>query len=57
MHLRHDVRVMSRICPAAMIFVPRAAGASHNPAERTDEGQLIKGAEVLLETVRRWTEE
>ena len=47
----HDAQMMSRICPTAMIFVPSINGISHNPAESTDESDLVAGADVLLRTV------
>jgi N-carbamoyl-L-amino-acid hydrolase len=49
----HDAQMMARLCPAAMIFVPSAGGISHNPAEHTDAAELVAGAEVLLDVVRR----
>ncbi|MBV6303707.1 Zn-dependent hydrolase [Candidimonas humi] len=49
----HDAQMMARIAPAAMIFVPSRAGISHNPREHTDDAQLVQGAQVLLEVVRR----
>jgi N-carbamoyl-L-amino-acid hydrolase len=49
----HDAQMIARIAPAAMIFVPSRGGISHNPREHTDDDQLLKGAEVLLEVVRR----
>lgn len=47
----HDAQMLARLCPAAMIFVPSIQGISHNPAERTDEADLIAGANVLLHTL------
>lgn len=47
----HDAQMMARLCPAAMIFVPSAGGVSHNPAEHTDDEDLIAGANVLLHTL------
>ncbi len=47
----HDAQMMSRICPSAMIFTPSINGISHNPAEATDDADLIAGANVLLQTV------
>jgi beta-ureidopropionase / N-carbamoyl-L-amino-acid hydrolase len=44
----HDAQMLARVCPSAMIFVPSRAGISHNPAEHTDEDQLVAGANVLL---------
>lgn len=49
----HDAQMIARIAPAAMIFVPSRGGISHNPREHTDDDQLLQGAEVLLEVVRR----
>lgn len=49
----HDAQMIARIAPAAMIFVPSRGGISHNPREHTDEEQLLKGAEVLLDVVVR----
>ncbi|HEJ1327430.1 Zn-dependent hydrolase [Pseudomonas aeruginosa] len=47
----HDAQMIARIAPSAMIFVPSQGGISHNPREHTDDDQLIKGAEVLLDVV------
>lgn len=47
----HDAQMIARIAPAAMIFVPSRGGISHNPLEHTDDDQLLKGAEVLLDVV------
>jgi len=49
----HDAQMIARIAPAAMIFVPSRGGISHNPREHTDDDQLIKGAQVLLDVVAR----
>ncbi len=47
----HDAQMIARIAPAAMIFVPSKNGISHNPAEYTEDDDLIRGAQVLLDTV------
>lgn len=47
----HDAQMISRIAPSAMIFVPSKNGVSHNPAEFTEDYQLINGAKVLLDVV------
>ena len=47
----HDAQMMSRICPAAMIFVPSINGVSHNPKEHTEDQDLFDGANVLLHTL------
>jgi N-carbamoyl-L-amino-acid hydrolase len=44
----HDAQMLARICPTSMIFVPSVGGISHNPAEHTDQEDLIAGANVLL---------
>ncbi len=49
----HDAQMMTRLCPTAMIFVPSIGGISHNPGEKTREGDLIAGARVLLEVVKQ----
>ncbi len=49
----HDAQMIARVAPAAMIFVPSKGGISHNPAEFTAEGDLIAGANVLLDVVRK----
>lgn len=49
----HDAQMIARVAPAAMIFVPSAGGISHNPAEFTAEGDLIAGANVLLDVARK----
>lgn len=48
----HDAQMMSRIAPAAMIFVPSIGGISHNPKELTPDADLVAGANVLLDVVR-----
>ncbi|MGE4249612.1 MAG: Zn-dependent hydrolase, partial [Parvibaculaceae bacterium] len=49
----HDAQMMARVAPAAMIFVPSLGGISHNPKEFTPEMDLVAGANVLLDVVRR----
>jgi N-carbamoyl-L-amino-acid hydrolase len=44
----HDAQMMQRICPTAMIFVPSVAGLSHNVKEHTEAGDLVAGAQVLM---------
>lgn len=48
----HDAQMISRIAPAAMIFVPSLGGISHNPKEQTPDADLVAGANVLLDVVR-----
>jgi N-carbamoyl-L-amino-acid hydrolase len=49
----HDAQMIARVAPSAMIFVPSRGGVSHNPREHTDDGQLVGGAQVLLDVVLR----
>ena len=51
----HDAQMIARIAPAAMIFVPSRGGISHNPAEHTDESDLVAGANILLDVARKLT--
>lgn len=51
----HDAQMIARIAPAAMIFVPSVAGISHNPKEFTPEADLVAGANILLDVVRKLT--
>ena len=51
----HDAQMVARICPAAMIFVPSEGGISHNSREHTSAEELVAGAQVLLDVVRRLT--
>ena len=52
----HDAQMMARICPTGMIFVPSLDGISHNPAEHTDEKDLVAGAQLLSDTMLALTE-
>jgi N-carbamoyl-L-amino-acid hydrolase len=47
----HDAAYISRVAPAAMIFVPSRDGISHNEAEFTSQEQCAAGAQVLLQAV------
>lgn len=49
----HDAAFVSRIAPAAMLFVPCRGGRSHCPEEWTEPPALTAGASVMLEAVRR----
>src|SRR5476651_1789614 len=44
----HDAQMMQRLCPTAMIFVPSVEGLSHNVKEHTEAGDLVAGAQVLM---------
>jgi N-carbamoyl-L-amino-acid hydrolase len=45
----HDAQMLAAVCPACMIFVPSAAGVSHNVEEYTEPDDLAAGANVLLQ--------
>jgi N-carbamoyl-L-amino-acid hydrolase len=49
----HDASNVSRVLPAAMLFVPSIGGISHDFAEDTAEADLVTGAQVLAEAVAR----
>jgi N-carbamoyl-L-amino-acid hydrolase len=47
----HDAIAMVPVAPTAMIFVPSAAGLSHNEREYTDPAACAAGTDVLLHAV------
>ncbi len=47
----HDAQSLAELCPAGMIFVPSAGGASHSPREFTEWEDCVNGANVLLQGV------
>ena len=47
----HDAQVMSAITETGLIFVPSVDGISHSPREFTHWEHIIKGANVLLNTM------
>ncbi len=49
----HDAKYVADRFPAGMIFVPSAAGLSHNEAEWTSKEDCGRGAAILLGTVLR----
>jgi len=52
----HDAQILSRITPSAMIFLPSKDGISHNPREYTDWEDIVRGGNILLQTVLRLAE-
>lgn len=44
----HDAQMMSRICPAGMIFTPSVGGISHSPHEYTEDESIVAGGNALL---------
>lgn len=47
----HDAVFISQVIPTGMIFVPSIAGKSHCPQEETKWEDIVKGTEVLVETL------
>lgn len=47
----HDAQILAARVPMAMLFVPSVGGVSHSPAERTDDDDLVAGAQALLDAV------
>jgi N-carbamoyl-L-amino-acid hydrolase len=45
--------VIATIMPAAMLFVPSIGGISHHWTENTADADIVRGAEVFVETCRR----
>jgi N-carbamoyl-L-amino-acid hydrolase len=52
----HDAQNMAALGPAGMIFVPSVDGISHSPAERTEDHDIVNGANVLLGALLRLDE-
>lgn len=50
----HDAAFISRIAPAAMLFVPSQGGMSHCAEEWTDSAALAKGVATVLRAVRQF---
>jgi N-carbamoyl-L-amino-acid hydrolase len=40
-----------------MVFVPSQQGISHNPREHTETADLVQGANVLLDVMRKLADE
>ncbi len=53
----HDAMIFASLTEVGLIFVPSHNGISHAPEEWTDYDKLQKGIEVVLKTVKKWTEE
>lgn len=47
----HDAVYVSRVAPAAMIFIPCEGGISHNELESAAQEDCAAGAQVLLQAV------
>ena len=49
----HDAQVLATVMPAGMLFVPSIDGISHHWSENTTDADIVRGAEVFVETCRR----
>ncbi|MFW5748324.1 MAG: Zn-dependent hydrolase [Chloroflexota bacterium] len=47
----HDAQILSGFTPSGMIFIPSVDGLSHSPKEFTRWPDVLKGVDVLLETI------
>lgn len=47
----HDAVHLARSVPTAMIFIPSVGGRSHCPEEHTELPDIVRGIDVLTETV------
>ncbi|QEC52711.1 Zn-dependent hydrolase [Anseongella ginsenosidimutans] len=53
----HDVQFFSKLMPAGMVFVPSVNGVSHAPDEWTQWEDVENGANVLLNTLVRLSQQ
>ena len=49
----HDAQDLARLGPMGMIFVPSVGGISHAPDEFTRPEDIVNGANVLLDCIKR----
>ena len=49
----HDTAMLAPFTDAGMIFVPSINGRSHVPEEDTDEDDLVRGAQFLMDYILR----
>ncbi|KAB7707191.1 hydantoinase/carbamoylase family amidase [Bacillus aerolatus] len=47
----HDAKYMNKMAPTGMIFIPSVGGISHCEEEFSEDADIEKGAQVLLELV------
>jgi len=47
----HDAAFMSRLCPAAMLFIPCKDGRSHTPEEWATTRDIALGGDILAQTI------
>jgi len=49
----HDAKILARVAPTGMIFVPSVRGISHSPLERTAWEDVARGAQLLCGALMR----
>ena len=49
----HDAQQIQHIAPSGMIFIPSRNGVSHSPEEFTDHSLVVKGVQLLCNTLVR----
>jgi beta-ureidopropionase / N-carbamoyl-L-amino-acid hydrolase len=49
----HDAMVLARRLPSGMLFIPSIGGRSHDVVEDTAEDDIVRGCQVLADTVLR----
>ena len=47
----HDAKALAKFVPAGMLFIPSLGGKSHCKEELSRSSDIVRGAEILLETV------
>jgi allantoate deiminase len=50
----HDAQIMSRLCPAAMLFVRCRGGISHNPAEFASVSDMGLAIAALIRFIEKF---
>lgn len=49
----HDAKILARVAPSGMIFVPSIRGISHSPLEQTAWEDVARGAQLLCRSLVR----
>jgi beta-ureidopropionase / N-carbamoyl-L-amino-acid hydrolase len=49
----HDAKILARVAPTGMIFVPSMGGISHSPLEQTAWEDVARGAQLLCAALMR----
>ena len=53
----HDAMTLAKYIPSAMLFVPSIGGRSHHVSEDTAEGDIVLGAQVMLDAIERFVQD